>query len=153
MKNIVVAGTQADDGLFLEVIQNNSALCDNFLYQIIEVPGIGAYTRPLNPNLKNVSPKEAIEKADLIIELDQISPVVKSVISGKKTLTLKDYVKAEEDLKNLPTIQLEYDSGWRADVLKMLINTRKLGYKFHVNSTNPELNKLLGILTGFFHIY
>ena len=144
MRNIVVVGNSLNDGIFLQVMQNNSALRDNFLYQITEIPGIGAYARPLNPNLKNSTPMEAFEKAEIIVELEQVSPKVLKAIGERPTVIFDEYISNVE--KNSPNVFiLQHDPAYLQDILEVLIDLRKLEYHFSVHSTNPELEKLLGL--------
>ena len=145
MKNVVIAGNFSNDGILLQVIQNTSTLRDNFLYQITEIPGVGAYARPFNPNLKKVTSSEALEKADIIIELESVNPKVREAIGERPTVTLDEYISSSEKANSTNIFTLRYEPAYRQDIFEMLMDLRKLEYHFNVHSTNYELERLLGL--------
>ena len=53
LKNIVLVGRpQADEEKFLALMQSQTLLRGNFIYQLKKIPGAGIRMRPLNPYVR-----------------------------------------------------------------------------------------------------
>lgn len=145
-RNIAVIGNSRDDGILLQVCNENLILRDNFTYHLSELPCEHISVRPLIHEMMKATPEKALEGADCILQLGEVGYGLRHITEGKKIITFEEYVA---EVKSVTTTQKYYLScpiGYFSDVMRMLSELHFSGYSFRISSTDPELSKTLAFI-------
>lgn len=143
-KLIVLVGHYSRDDLLLQVLSEKSNLGNIYGYQIIKSRRGACFARKLEPKLKDVSPEEALQAADLIIALEPLQGEILKLVQGRTVVSIMDIAETNpESLR--PTMEIELDESWFPDVLRIISEISLTGYRFFLRSLDPELDRLLAL--------
>lgn len=146
-KNIVLFGQHDRNDLLLQMIAEYRLIDNLFTYQIVKIPGKGYMARKLDPQLKNVTYKEAIDKADKIIALEYLPADAGMLMRNKEIVFWQDILNAPGLTHATPVaVNLKYGEEWFPDVLKKLAEVSQAGYRFQLKTRDEDLKSILSVL-------
>lgn len=144
IRNIILVGRpNADEEKFLALMQSQTLLRGNFIYQLKKIPGVGVRMRPLNPYVRETATtSEILDAADAIIMLQEANDDFQNTLDGHEVTTLDEYAP-ETDSTNVNTICFPYSEHYIHDVLKLVSTLRLFGYDFAIVSADADFNRLM----------
>ncbi len=146
-KNIVLFGQHKRNDLLLQMIAEHRLIENLFTYQIVNIPGKGYMARKLDPQLKSVTYREAIEKADKIVALEYLPTEVGMLMRNKELVFWQDVLNAPSLTHATPVaVNLKYGEEWFPDVLRKLAEVSQAGYRFELKTREENLKSILSVL-------
>ena len=146
-KNIVLFGQHKRNDLLLQMIAEYRLIDNMFTYQIVNIPDKGYVARKLDPQLKDVTYREAIEKADKMITLEELPVEVGILMLNKQLVFWKDILDKPTLAHATPVaVNLKYGEEWFPEVLKKLAEVSQAGYRFQLRTRDESLKSILTVL-------